>query len=57
VIPFDRPLTLFVQSNFYQISDGKGAALAKGKTTKLPLQVASGQQVASITFTVTGAGH
>ena len=57
VIPFNTPLTLFVYATFYHLSDATGAPLSQGATTKIPLLVAPGQQVAPITFTITGVGN
>jgi hypothetical protein len=57
VIPFNTPLTLFVHPTFFHLSDATGAPLSQGVTTKIPLLVASGQQVSPIKFTITGAGN
>jgi hypothetical protein len=54
VIPFNTPLTLFVHPTFYHVSGATGAPLSRGATSKIPLLVAPGQQVAPIVFTITG---
>lgn len=56
VIPFNIPVTLVLHTMFYHISDAKGLPLSQGATIKIPLLVASGQQISPIKFQVTGAG-
>lgn len=57
VVPFNTPLTLYIHSTFYHVSDAIGVPLGQGATTRIPLVMASGQQIAPIKFTITGASN
>lgn len=56
VIPFNTALTLVVHPSFYHVSNASGAPLSQARSTKIPLLVATGQQVSPIRFTISGAG-
>ena len=54
VVPFSTPLTVVVHPSFYRLNDALGAALTQNVSTKIPLLVAAGQQVAPIKFSISG---
>jgi hypothetical protein len=57
VVPFNTQLTLVLHSSFYHVNDANGIALSQAASTKIPLFVATSQQVAPIKFTVSGTGR
>jgi hypothetical protein len=57
VVPFNTQLTLVLHSSFYRVNDANGLGLSQAVSTKIPLLVATGQQVTPITFTVLGTGR
>ena len=42
VVPFDTPLNLSVQSNFYRLADQTGAAVNPSKGAQAPVQIPTG---------------
>jgi hypothetical protein len=57
VVPFNTELTLVLHSSFYNVNDRNGVALTKVGSTKIPLLVTTGQQVAPLQFTISGVVH
>jgi hypothetical protein len=57
VVPFNTQLTLVLHSSFYHVNDANGVALSQAMSTKIPLLIATGQQVPPIKFTISGAAH
>lgn len=57
VIPFDASLTLVPYASFYHVNNASGTPLGLGSTTKIPLLVPSGQQLATIMFSIAGGGQ
>jgi hypothetical protein len=57
VVPFNTALTLVVHPSFYHVSSASNIPLSQTMSTKIPLLIATGQQVPPIKFTISGAGH
>ncbi len=57
VVPYNTQLTLVLHSSFYHVNDANGVALSQTTSTKIPLLIATGQQISSIQFTISGVGQ
>ena len=57
VIPFNTPVKLVLRSSFCRFADSVGLAPATTVATVVPINVATGQTVAPIMFTVRSAGN
>jgi hypothetical protein len=57
VVPFNTQLTLVLHSSFYHVNDASGFALSQAASTKIPLLIATGQQVPPILFTILAGGR
>jgi hypothetical protein len=57
VVPFNTALTLVVHPSFYHVSSPSNIPLSQTMSTKIPLLIATGQQVPPIKFMISGGGH